>query len=218
MGCGLAFGLTGAAGTVWLSARSSATPAVTGDLLCLAFALWWFGWMMAPAWAGSGSLRPAEFAVLPLSRWRLATGLTGASLVGVGAVVTVVAFTALARYGVSLGVGPALVAVVALALQLLLVVVVAAARVTAGVFGSLARSRTGAAMVGITTAAMMVITQWGGWWSSPSTAQAFSTPASVVGSPGCCDGSRRAGASSPCRPPIATIGRLLSPPSPGSPS
>ena len=134
------------------------------------------------------------------------------------AVVTVVAFTALARYGVSLGVGPALVAVVALALQLLLVVVVAAARVTAGVFGSLARSRTGAAMVGITTAAMMVITQWGGWWSSPSTAQAFSTPASVVGSPGCCDGSRRAGASSPCRPPIATIGRLLSPPSPGSPS
>lgn len=156
MGCGLAVGLTGAAGTVWLSARSSATPAVTGDLLCLAFALWWFGWMMAPVWAGSGSLRPAEFALLPLSRWRLATGLTGASLVGVGAVV---AFTALARYGVSLGVGSALVAVVALALQLLLVVV--AAHVTAGVFGSLARSRTGAAMVGITTAAMMVITQWG---------------------------------------------------------
>lgn len=159
MAFGTLAGLSAAAATIWLTTRSSANPGVTGDLLCLMLALWWLGWMVGPVWTGSGSLRPAEFALLPLARWRLATGLTAATLVGVGAAVTAIAFTALVFHGASLGVGPTLVAVVAFGLQLLLVVVVA--RLTAGLFGSLSRSRVGAAVVGITTAALMVIAQWG---------------------------------------------------------
>jgi len=86
--------------------------------------------------------------------------LLGAAFVGVTTAVTFVAFSALVVFAARLGVVPVLVSVPALVLQLALVVV--ESRLTARMFGTLARSRTGAAITAVLTAVLMVASQ-SGW-------------------------------------------------------
>ena len=131
------------------------------DVLGLALAMWMIGWIAGPVLFGGQSILKAEhFALLPVARYRLAIGLLGAAFVGVTAAVTFVAFTSLLAYGLQLGVGPALVAVPAVVLQVVLVVVLS--RVATEVFGTVMQSRAGAAGSAVLIAGMLVATQ-SGW-------------------------------------------------------
>src|SRR5262249_38163426 len=97
--------------------------------------------------------------------------------------VTLLAFVSLVVYGARLGVGPALVAVPALALQLALVVVLS--RVATSVFGGVMKSRVGAALTAVLFAAMLVVAQ-SGWelvlalFVSGILSRGFTPPFSII--------------------------------------
>ncbi|HEX5594963.1 MAG TPA: hypothetical protein VFX61_02925 [Micromonosporaceae bacterium] len=135
-------GLAAAVGLIWLVSRGAAG---TGDLLALALAGWAVSWLAGPLVAGGDpGLRREHLALLPISQRRLAVGLLGAALIGVGPVVTLVAFTALIWYGAGLGVGAALVAVPAA--LLLLVLLATIANMLIGLLGALVKTRTSAVL------------------------------------------------------------------------
>ncbi|RJL30518.1 hypothetical protein D5H75_23480 [Bailinhaonella thermotolerans] len=160
MTSGATAGLVAAGLTIWFATYDISRPAALMDLLAAVFAMWAFGWIAAPVWGGQAPLRAEHFAHHPVPRVRLAAGLLAASLVGIGAGVTVVGFGALIVFGARLGIVPALVAVPALVLQLALVVLLS--RLAARLFGALSRSRTGAAITGVLTAVLLVASQ-AGW-------------------------------------------------------
>jgi ABC-2 type transport system permease protein len=74
--------------------------------------------------------------------------------------VTLLAFISLVVFGARLGVLPALVAVPVVVLQLVLVVLLSRLAVT--VFGQVARSRIGSAVVGVLVAGLLILSQ-SGW-------------------------------------------------------
>ncbi|WP_156757689.1 hypothetical protein [Actinokineospora pegani] len=123
LGLGAVFGLAFAGLGVWLALLD--LGAATGDLLALLFLLWALGWAVGPVFLGGsgGALAPESFAALPIPPRTLATGLLAASFVGVGPVVTLVAFAAGVVYAVGSGSVAVTVAVLAMLLQLLVVVV-----------------------------------------------------------------------------------------------
>ncbi|MDF5757176.1 hypothetical protein [Spongiactinospora sp. TRM90649] len=158
---GALIGLTVAAGTISVATFEYGQPTALMDLLGVVLAIWMFGWMLGPAWTGQPVLRASHFSLEPVPRGRLAVGLLAAAFVGVGALVSLVAFASLVVFGARLGVvASVVVAVPAMLLQLVLVVLLA--RVTAWIFGAMARSRTGAVITGLITAAMLVVAQ-SGW-------------------------------------------------------
>ena len=154
-------GLVLAAGTVLLSALPFDHPWVVGDLLAVTYGMWLLGWMIGPIVMGGPSVLQAEhFALLPIPRPRLAIDLLGAAFVGIGTVVTFLAFVSLVVYARRLGVLPVLVAVLALILQMVLVILLS--RVATHVFGGVMQSRVGAALTAVLFAAALVIMQ-SGW-------------------------------------------------------
>ncbi|MFI0421406.1 hypothetical protein [Spongiactinospora sp. 9N601] len=157
---GALIGLTVAAATISVATFGFSRPDALMDLLAVVLAIWMFGWMLGPAWSGQPVLRAAHFALEPVPRGRLAVGLLAAAFAGIGALVSLVAFASLVVFGARLGAASAVVAVPAMFLQLALVVLLS--RVTAWVFGAMARSRTGAVVTGLITAAMLVLAQ-SGW-------------------------------------------------------
>jgi ABC-2 type transport system permease protein len=136
-------GLTGAVGTLLLGTARFPAAGTSVDVLATVYAAWLVGWVLAPVATGGGdeTLRPQHFALLPIGRRRLATGLLAAGFVGVPAVASFVAFAGLFVYGLRLGVAPALVGAIFTVLQLLLVMLVY--RVTIAALGSLLTSRKG---------------------------------------------------------------------------
>ena len=154
-------GLVLAAGTILLSALPFQHPSAVGDLLAVTYAIWLLGWIIGPIIVGGDSvLRAEHFALLPISRVRLAIGLLGAAFVGVGAAVTLLAFVSLVFYASRLGAIPSLVAIVALILQLVLVILLS--RVATHVFGGVMKSRAGAALTAVLFAGALVLVQ-SGW-------------------------------------------------------
>ncbi len=153
-------GLALACGTIWLALPRAGNPAEAGDLLAATYLAWTLGWAIGPVWGGSAVLRPEQFALLPVPRRQLAAGLFGAALVGICPVVTLVAFASLIGYATGLGILPTLVAVPGALLQLAFVVLLG--RVTMARLGTVTKSRPGAVVVGLVTAAMMVLAQ-SGW-------------------------------------------------------
>jgi ABC-2 type transport system permease protein len=137
------FGLFAAAGTILAGAVPFDHPGTSVDVLASLYAVWLAGWVLAPIATGGGdeALRPEHFALLPIPRRKLAVGLLAASLVGVTAVVSLVAFLGLFVYGLRFGAGPALVGLVFSVLQLALVVLVY--RVVMAGLGALLTSRKG---------------------------------------------------------------------------
>jgi len=161
MATGAALGLLLAAGTIWLATLRPDHPAALGDVLAVAFALWTLGWVLGPlSGGGAPVLRVGHFALLPISRLRLAIGLLGASLVAVTTAITLLAFAGLVVYAARLGLGPAVVALPAVLLQLSFVILLS--RVAVGVFGEIAKSRLGGVLAGVMQGAMMVVAQ-SGW-------------------------------------------------------
>ena len=156
---GAALGAAAAIATIAL-ATLDADPATLRDLLAVTFALWTLGWALAPAYGGAPVLRPEHFTLQPVPRRRLALALLGAAFVGIGALVTLVAFTALIVLGARLGTVPVLLAIPGIALQLALVVVLS--RLAARGFGALSRSRAGGAVSALITGVMLVAAS-SGW-------------------------------------------------------
>jgi ABC-2 type transport system permease protein len=157
---GALVGLAVAAGTVAMALFDFDRPETLTDLLAVVFAIWTFAWMLGPAFGGEATLRPEHFALLPIPRRTLALGLLGSAFVGVGTAVSLVGFSALVVFAARLGTVPVVVGLAALALQLTLVVTLS--RITARLFGALARSRTGAAVTALITAVLLVLSQ-SGW-------------------------------------------------------
>ncbi len=154
-----------AACTIAVSLMQTRRPMVVGDLLGVVYALWLLGWLAGPVWAGAPVLRAQHFALLPVPRLRLAAGLLGAAFAGITTAVTLLAFLSLVVFGARLGVAGALVAIPAVVLQLTLVVLLS--RVASAGFGSASRSRTGAALVGLMVAGLLVLSQ-SGWMLFPA--------------------------------------------------
>lgn len=161
MATGVVLGLGLAAGTVWLATLRSDHPTALADVLAVVFALWTLGWVLGPlSGGGAPVLRASHFALLPISRLRLAVGLLGASFVAVTTAITLLAFAGLAVYAARLGVGPTVVALPAVALQLSFAILLS--RVAVALFGEVAKSRLGGALAGVTQGALMVVAQ-SGW-------------------------------------------------------
>ncbi|MCP2260818.1 ABC-2 type transport system permease protein [Streptoalloteichus tenebrarius] len=113
------------------------------DVAAALLGVWTLGWVAGPVVvAGSDeTLQPEHFRLLPVGPRRLASGLLVSAAVGVPPLVSLVAFSGLAVRGATLGVGPFLVALVGVPLQLALVV--ALSRVVVGALGAVLRSRRG---------------------------------------------------------------------------
>jgi ABC-2 type transport system permease protein len=105
-------------------------------------------------------VRAEHFALIPVPPRRLAVGLLGTAFAGITTAVTLLAFISLVVFGARLGVLPALVAVPVVVLQLVLVVLLSRLAVT--VFGQVARSRIGSAVVGVLVAGLLILSQ-SGW-------------------------------------------------------
>ena len=122
---GSVYGLAGAAVTVLVPLAASDVATAT-DLIAVFVAAWALGWAVGPIALGGGdeTVRPENFALLPLRPGELARAMGAASLVGAGPVVTLLAFTAHVWVGLRAGIGPALVGVLATVLELGLVVLV----------------------------------------------------------------------------------------------
>ena len=168
---GISLGLVAAAGTIWLSIRPFSQPA-RGDMLAAVFSLWLLGWVMGPIFFGGGdqTLRPEYFTLLPIPSRRLALVLFSTAFIGVGALVTLVAFSSLVAFGASLGTGPLLVAVPAALLQLALVILLS--RLVTAVFNDVMRSQTGSALCALIIAAILALLG-SGWALIPTISQAL---------------------------------------------
>jgi ABC-2 type transport system permease protein len=140
---GALVGLVLAAGTIFVALSWP-------DLLPAVYAVWMLGWIFGPVFAGGGdeTLRPEYFTLLGLRPRRLASGLLVAAFVGVAPVISLLALTGLAVFGVRQGVAAALVSVPALLLQLAMFVLLS--RVAVALLGLALRSRVGAVGAGLT--------------------------------------------------------------------
>jgi ABC-2 type transport system permease protein len=150
-------GLLLAAATIALAGSDLVPDQVRGDLLAIVLACWMFGWILGPVYTGGGddSLRPEQFALLPLRPLPLAFGLLTAGFVGIAPAVSLVAFTTLIVYATAHGAAAVVVSVIAVALQLILVLMLS--RLVVGVLAVAVRSRTGAILAALVNAAMAVL-------------------------------------------------------------
>ena len=153
---GAAVGLVAAVIGVVLMVVHDGGLTVGTDVASAIFAVWVLGWLFGPIFTGGGdeTLRPENFALLPVRPRRLAVGLLGASLVGVSPLVTLVLFSGLILVAVPAGLLTAVVAMAAVAAQLALAVLLS--RVVIAGLGQLLGSRRGkdlgvllAALVGL---------------------------------------------------------------------
>jgi ABC-2 type transport system permease protein len=113
------------------------------DIASGLFAIWTLGWLVSPVLTGGGdeTLRPENFALLPIQPTALAAGLLAASLAGFAPVATLIAFSGLV-FAAAPG-GPSVVLVAALAVGLQLALAVLLSRVVIAGLGALLGSRRG---------------------------------------------------------------------------
>lgn len=140
---GAIIGLGVAAAGVLIAAFHPGGTTVGTDIASALFAVWTLGWLFGPVLTGGGdeTLRPENFALLPIRPRRLATGLLGAALVGVAPAVSLVLFGSLLAVAIPAGFATAIVGVVAVAAQLALAVLLS--RVVIGALGALLGTRRG---------------------------------------------------------------------------
>lgn len=138
-------GVLMALGTVGLALLDVAR-AVKVDLLVGALAVWGLVMAVAPMLGSGGQgLRAEHFALLPIPPRRLATGLLGAALAGIGPAIVLLALLALPVYGFQLSALAGLVGIAAALLQWVLVVLLA--RVVHGGTGAAMQTRLGMELV-----------------------------------------------------------------------
>ncbi len=169
-GVGISLGAVFAVASLALGFASLADRQDTIGLVAAMFAIWTLGWSIGPISAGGSVLRSDYFIFLPVSRIRLAAGLTGAALSGRPATVAAVAFSALIVAAVFLG--PVAVAIAILACGLQLVLVVLLAEISAAFMGLMSRSRTTALLASLPLALMLASFNTG-WAVIPPVIQAL---------------------------------------------
>ncbi|GCE29726.1 hypothetical protein KDA_52100 [Dictyobacter alpinus] len=87
-------GLMLAGATIWLAASSMNEQNQAAGLVSLAFFCWMIGWLLDGLLrSGDESLQTHHFTLLPLSSWQVTLGLFGTVCIGVGPVVTLIAYT-----------------------------------------------------------------------------------------------------------------------------
>lgn len=150
---GAVLGIVLALGTVWIGVLAP-DPAAVG-LVAAILGIWALAWIVGPSGVGGGdeTLKPEYFALLPLPRRTVAVGLLCASFVGVTVPVTLVAMLSLLTLALRFGALPALVAVVAIPLQL--VAIVLASKVLTALWGAALRTRIGIEITAIQSAAIL---------------------------------------------------------------
>ncbi len=116
---------------------------VGADIAAALFAVWTLGWLFGPIMTGGGdeTLRPENFALLPIRPAHLAFGLLGAATVGIAPAATLLAFCGLVVAAIPLGIMAVLVAALAVVLQLALAILLS--RVLVAAIGTLLGSRRG---------------------------------------------------------------------------
>ncbi|WP_156325932.1 hypothetical protein [Nonomuraea sp. SBT364] len=163
---------------VLLSAGTIYLAFLGGDWLSAAYAVWMLGWIIGPVFSGGGdeTLRPEFFTLLGLPPHRLAAGLLVAAFVGVAPAISLLAMTGLVVLGVREGVGPALIAVPAMVLQLAVFVLLS--RVAVAVLGIALRSRVGAVGAGLVNGVVLAFLGQG-WVFAIALGQGDEIPAIV---------------------------------------
>ncbi|QUQ68035.1 hypothetical protein [Kutzneria sp. CA-103260] len=143
-GIGALVGLVAGVVSLFLVVLGYGQSVSIGTTLAAAMMLvWTVGWLVGPIIMGGGdeTLRPENFALLPLSPIKLAFGLLGASIAGVPPVATVIAFFGVVVGSCRLGVLPAVVAVITTVLALAFTVLLS--RVVISMIGAVLGSRRG---------------------------------------------------------------------------
>jgi ABC-2 type transport system permease protein len=142
-GIGAICGLVAALVCVALIGFHPGAIRVGADIASALFAVWTLGWLFGPVLTGGGdeTLRPENFALLPIRPAHLAFGLLGAATVGIAPVATLMAFCGLIVAAIPLGVAAVLVAALAVVLQLALAILLS--RVLVAALGALLGSRRG---------------------------------------------------------------------------
>ena len=129
----------------------------SADLLAAKFALWTLGWLGATLFVGSGdaTLPPTYLRLLGIPPRRLALGLLGAALLGVGPLLSLVLLGQLLVHAAGIGVGAILIALSALPLQLVATILLA--RVMGELLGAAVASRGRAIMAALFSASIMAL-------------------------------------------------------------
>lgn len=143
---GLAFGVIAVAAT-W-AAVLLAEPGARADVVAVVVVMWSVGWVVGPILAsGAGVLRPEYFTLLPLERRRLGLGLLLSVYVGPGAILTLLAMLAIPAWGVTLGLAPAALGLVAAVV--FTAGLVAVSRAVYAVLGAAMRTQVGVEIAAI---------------------------------------------------------------------
>ncbi|MGH0827140.1 MULTISPECIES: hypothetical protein [Bacillus] len=135
-------GLLIAIGTILLFSFYPTEHNVSHSILYITFALWTVGWVLGPIIAGGdGILRPEYFALLPFTSYKLARALLVVAFIGLGPIVSLIAFIGLFIYAARVSLTATIVAVPAIILQLIFVVLLS--KVVVSIIGETLKSRIG---------------------------------------------------------------------------
>ncbi|PEF75118.1 hypothetical protein CON94_11860 [Bacillus pseudomycoides] len=159
-------GLLIAIGTILLFSFYPTEHNVSKSILYVTFALWTVGWMLGPLLTGGdGILRPEYFALLPLTSYKLARALLVVAFIGLGPLVSLIAFIGLLIYTARVSLYATIVAVPAIILQLIFVGLLS--KVIVSIIGETMKSRIGmemgAMLFGFIIAFLNV-----GWYALPA--------------------------------------------------
>jgi ABC-2 type transport system permease protein len=158
-------GLLLAIGTILLFSFYPTEQTISKSILYVTFAIWTLGWIIGPMLTGGdGILRPEYFVLLPLNSYKLARMLLGVTFIGVGPLVSFLAFIGLLIYAARISIYATVVAVPAIILQLVFVVLLS--KVIVSIMGEAMKSRVGMEMgamfIGFIIAFLNV-----GWYALP---------------------------------------------------
>jgi len=158
-------GLLLAIGTILLFSFYPTEQNISKSILYVTFAIWTVGWIIGPMLTGGDEiLRPEYFVLLPLNSYKLARMLLGVTFIGVGPLVSFLAFIGLLIYAARISIYAIIVAVPAIILQLVFVVLLS--KVTVSIMGEVMKSRVGMEMgamfIGFIIAFLNV-----GWYALP---------------------------------------------------
>ncbi|MFC9446525.1 hypothetical protein ACFTSE_09930 [Bacillus cereus] len=158
-------GLLLAIGTILLFSFYPTEQTISKSILYVTFAIWTVGWIIGPMLTGGDEiLRPEYFVLLPLNSYKLARMLLGVTFIGVGPLVSFLAFIGLLIYAARISIYAIIVAVPAIILQLVFVVLLS--KVIVSIMGEAMKSRVGMEMgamfIGFIIAFLNV-----GWYALP---------------------------------------------------
>ncbi|MBS9803462.1 hypothetical protein J4052_10885 [Bacillus toyonensis] len=158
-------GLLLAIGTILLFSFYPTEQTISKSILYVTFAIWTVGWIIGPMLTGGDEiLRPEYFVLLPLNSYKLARMLLGVTFIGVGPLVSFLAFIGLLIYAARISIYTIIVTVPAIILQLVFVVLLS--KVIVSIMGEAMKSRVGMEMgamfIGFIIAFLNV-----GWYALP---------------------------------------------------